>query len=505
MNTVSKTLSVAPIGFHGEIVEVESDVTNGLPAFQVVGMGNKAIDEARERVKSAIKNSKLDFPAKRITVNLAPAELPKDGSHFDLAIALSVLASSGQLRQNELSDAVFAGELALNGGIRPVRSIITIVEAAKKQGASAVFVPAENAEQASLIEDIDIFPVADLSSLFLHLKNEAVIAPYARSAKTDKIDAYDGPFIDDVVGQEQAKRALVIAAAGHHNLLLNGSPGAGKTMLAQLIPDLLPTLSAEEQISITKLHSMAGEAIKSTVTARPFRAPHHSASRAALLGGGTASGPGDVSLAHLGVLFLDEMPEYPRSLLESLRQPLEDKQITISRANRHNTYPADFMLVGTMNPCPCGYYGDLAKECTCTSSQILNYQKRLSGPFLDRIDLYVSVTRVPHKDLIVSKSESKTQHKLFRDQIKNARALQNNRYKSSSKNNGNIKSSDVKKYISLTPESQNLLDKAATKLDLSARSYFKTIKVARTIADLDQSDTINVNHISEALQYRQTS
>lgn len=503
MSVVAKVMTVAPIGFEGRIIEVESDTTKGLPSLQIVGMGSKAIDEAKERVKSAIANSLLEYPARHITINLAPAEIPKDGTHYDLPIALAILASSGQLQQEELNVAAFAGELALDGALRPVRGAITIAEAAKRKGLTHVYVPTANFDQASLIKGIEVIGVDSLKSLFLHLKGELLITPATPKPKVErKEQASSGPELDDIYGQEQAKRALTIAAAGPHNILFTGPPGAGKTMLARTLTSLLPPLTPEEQVILTKLHSLAGESTEEVVTVRPFRSPHHTSSRIALVGGGTNPRPGDISLAHLGVLFLDELPEYPRSSLEALRQPLEDKFISISRANGHVLFPADFMLVATMNPCPCGYYGDVTHECTCSSNQILNYQKRLSGPLLDRIDMIVPVSRVPHDFLLKSDTKTKGQHITTKEVIENVRNTQLNRYKSSMKNNGNLTNRDIKKYSSLTEEGRSLLETASKKLDLSARRYFKTIKVARTIADLDHAEQITTAHISEALQYR---
>ena len=500
----TKINTVSLSGLDGFIIDVQTDISNGMVGSSIIGLPNATVRESLERAKASIRNSGSDYPRKKITINLAPADIPKEGSGFDLAITLSILQASGQIHIDDPEHTVFLGELALDGAVNPIHGVLPMVISAFEHGFTKCFVPEKNAKEAAVIEGIEIYPVSSLSSVLDHFDGVSLIEPF-KANMSEYLTASAMSFIDmqEVKGQETAKRAMEVAASGSHNILMSGSAGTGKSMLARRLSTILPDMTFEEMLEVTKLHSIAGVLPIDTplVTRRPFRSPHHTVSANALSGGGAIPRPGELSLSHCGVLFLDELPEFRRDTLEVLRQPLEDGVITISRVNATLTYPCNIMLVAAMNPCPCGNLNNPNRQCTCSQNQIQRYRTKISGPLLDRIDIQIDLPAIKYKD--ISALPSGDSSATIKERVNKARKIQTERYKDENIiSNSQLSASLLDKYCRLGEAEDKLLHAAYDRLGLSARAHSKILKVARTIADLDGSDDIKSVHLAEAIQYR---
>lgn len=503
---VNKVTTAAVIGLDAYKVSVETDVLNSLPAFSIVGLPDASINEARDRVRSAIKNSGFTFPAKKVVINLAPADLKKEGSNFDLPIAIGLLTEEGVLEEEKIKDYAFIGELSLDGSLRGVNGVLPLILGLKKSGIKNIFVPKVNETEAALAGGVNIYGAECLSDVVNHFAENKINPTLVDVKEYLSVGIKQDYLYDfkDVKGQQKAKRALEIAAAGGHNILMVGTPGSGKTLMAKCFASILPPLELSEALELTKIYSICGllSTNQPLMTQRPFRAVHHTASANGIIGGGTIPKPGEITLAHRGVLFLDEMVEFPRNVLEVLRQPLEDGEIVISRAKHSIKYPAKFILLGAMNPCPCGYLGDKEKQCTCSEFQINRYQSKLSGPLLDRIDLQVEVPRLTAEELLNAKPASESSSDI-RKRVINARKIQAERYKNDGiLTNSELTSKLIKKYCQIDDASVEMLKVAAVKYQLSGRRYDRILKLSRTIADLESSEIITQNHIMQAIQYR---
>ncbi len=505
---LSRVYSCAVVGLEGVIVEVEVDYTNGLPAVVIVGLPDAAVQESRERVQTAVKNAGLHFPRHRIVVNLSPAAIRKEGPAYDLPIALGVVILAGFLPHETIEGAIVVGELSLDGVVRHTRGVLPMAAAARANGFKRMFVPEADAGEAALIPDLEVYPVKSLAHLYGHLTGREPIQPYQPSEADSPDPLFTPTDFAEIKGQEHVKRALEVAAAGGHNVLMVGSPGAGKTLLARAMPGILPEMSIEESLDVTRIFSVADQLPPGTplIKQRPFRAPHHTISHAGLVGGGNIPKPGEISLAHRGVLFLDEFPEFGTRVLEVMRQPMEDKVVTISRAKGSLTFSANFQLIAAMNPCPCGYWGDSQKACTCAPAVVTKYQKRISGPLLDRIDIHIEVPRVDYEKLSGGRLGESSES--IRKRVQTARDVQHTRFTNFGSPstdvlcNADMRIGEVRQFCKLQPEGQSLMRAAMSQLNLSARAYHRILKLSRTIADLAGSEAIQSPHLAEALQYR---